>query len=817
MSEHLKPAVAKAREGNPLPLQPTYLEAKTFYTKLRLKFFRTLRHPVDNYDLLYSSTVENVADPKISVHGAETIEWPPSLSDIFQLRNASLISRCTNIDVWGLDTHHIPARFVTFGNPDWDAFVQLTARRATNSMGNQNEVVAQLYSLSFVGRTIQLPSPRPKNKPQSKFGTLFVILPTEHEGGGMLLRRGGKSEELATSLLSEHACLCIAFAPDVDISIESVISGNLIYLAYDLVPGNEGWFLKWGTEPKETMASLVDAWDRKSPKPNLTDCLPFFLDPGEDVNNLAFDKLQAKNAQTISLLREACATLEMPSTAILLASFTCNAEVLVLDRVVSERGLFSQGMTLHLRLVIQTSHDHDPTCLRFQDRGTLALVVPPSRVAQFAHHENYIGEHYGPNILLSTHLAFGEGPKSPLNPTASFSYTHHILSRLQNGVLFNPSQGRQLTMPRIFQLFDVANRVAKESLVLYLVSIPVRELISSYDLAACILMVLPRLSESCFPNRLVDAILKIENPAVRLELATSIMAGLIARKSVQDGAELQLEDKKQAVRLCLLLTRVDLHVMDQEPARQWFQKTCFELGPRLAQEICIPLLQRYLDESSGVADRVLMWTNMLVVRLEFEMFYRELGLLILSKLSVSEFEWYEVKFGFGVGAGLEALIRDFSFLVKWLLNQPDFIQDTLKCLERLTLAQWNKWWSFRQVAMTAWGILTSPDGWGLYPEQEYQGQVDVLLRCMVLKFIEVLVKREWKWLERLKPLAVADLRNLNRAQEGRNLLSELFGDAYPFVMAADGRGLERLINKGFLTRHGPVGTAKEWVGALVES
>ncbi|RDB15253.1 hypothetical protein Hypma_004841 [Hypsizygus marmoreus] len=112
-------------------------------------------------------------------------------------------------------------------------------------------ITAELYKLNVYGKDSFFKSHKDTPRGDSMFGSLVLVFPTQHEGGSLVLRHGGKEWSVDSGVVLQEpkvpSVLYIAFFSDVDHEVTTVKSGYRVTLTYNL-------FFKGPTAGQPTLA-----------------------------------------------------------------------------------------------------------------------------------------------------------------------------------------------------------------------------------------------------------------------------------------------------------------------------------------------------------------------------------------------------------------------------------------------------------------------------------------------------------------------------------------------------------------------------------
>lgn len=132
--------------------------------------------------------------------------------------------------VWQLE----PAWF-TLKSQAWDGLVSELVESVKRDLTISGPVRPQLYKLLIYESGSFFAPHRDTEKEDGMFGTMVVCLPSQHEGGRLIVRHDGHSETFDFGPGSETEIQAAAFYADCLHEIEAVRSGYRVCLVYNLV------------------------------------------------------------------------------------------------------------------------------------------------------------------------------------------------------------------------------------------------------------------------------------------------------------------------------------------------------------------------------------------------------------------------------------------------------------------------------------------------------------------------------------------------------------------------------------------------------
>ncbi|KAF9466898.1 hypothetical protein BDZ94DRAFT_1280580 [Collybia nuda] len=113
----------------------------------------------------------------------------------------------------------------------------ISAQLLSESKENES-ITAELYKLNVYGKDSFFKAHKDTPRGKAMFGSLVVVYPTQHEGGALILRHGGKEWTFdSADAVRKHdgpAIAYVAFFSDVEHEVAVVTSGYRVTLTYNL-------------------------------------------------------------------------------------------------------------------------------------------------------------------------------------------------------------------------------------------------------------------------------------------------------------------------------------------------------------------------------------------------------------------------------------------------------------------------------------------------------------------------------------------------------------------------------------------------------
>lgn len=131
----------------------------------------------------------------------------------------------------------IEAYQMSFGNPEWDAFIQRLLKKVQDGLGVEATTIeANLYKLLIYEEGGFFLPHKDSEKEPGMFGTMTIGLPCDHTGGELVVRFDGREKTLGFSeAASNYKIPYAAFYADCEHEVQRVASGHRICLVYNLI------------------------------------------------------------------------------------------------------------------------------------------------------------------------------------------------------------------------------------------------------------------------------------------------------------------------------------------------------------------------------------------------------------------------------------------------------------------------------------------------------------------------------------------------------------------------------------------------------
>ncbi|KAL8869539.1 MAG: hypothetical protein Q9174_004199 [Haloplaca sp. 1 TL-2023] len=190
-----------------------------------------------------SGPIPSAVNPGLFIKGLGRVGLPLSSRDAKDLVKISQAASFAEDDqklvnqsvprVWGID----PAQ-VEFRNPQWSKTVQYAVSKTVDQLGvlgGVSSVRAALHKLLLYEEGDFLEVHRATERTPGTFATLVIMLPSEHDGGDVVVQFGKDKRTLSNPESNEFTYAFLAWYADMNYSIQPVTSGYRLILTYNLI------------------------------------------------------------------------------------------------------------------------------------------------------------------------------------------------------------------------------------------------------------------------------------------------------------------------------------------------------------------------------------------------------------------------------------------------------------------------------------------------------------------------------------------------------------------------------------------------------
>jgi len=196
---------------------------------------------------------------------------------------------------------------IKLGGKGWAAhFNQMVARAAADLGCEGVAVSAEFYKLLIYDEGGFFVAHRDSEKTGGMFGTLVVVLPSEHEGGELIVRHSGRQVEVDLRAREAGEVRYAAFYADCEHEVRPITSGHRICLIYNLIQQTKsGRILPCAPDHREAIAlsaGLLRKWAKQADGPQK---IVYLLEHHYTQAGLSCGALKNGDAALAKVLREA--------------------------------------------------------------------------------------------------------------------------------------------------------------------------------------------------------------------------------------------------------------------------------------------------------------------------------------------------------------------------------------------------------------------------------------------------------------------------------------------------------------------------------
>ena len=218
-----------------------------------------------------------------------------------------------NINKLERKTYEIEADRVELRNPRWSKTVQYALQKSVcqlGVMGGVSHVRAEFREMVLYEGDGAPHTEQNNDTVSGRFGTLVVVLPSEHEGGQVAVQLGNRKRTLSIPEPREFSYSYMAWYADVNISVEPICSGSRLALTYDLIHQNGN--LKAARPPsilnknKEFPDGALEAWKARLDDDTATEKLVYLFESYYSQEEFGLQSLEGSDHVQTLHLHEAC-------------------------------------------------------------------------------------------------------------------------------------------------------------------------------------------------------------------------------------------------------------------------------------------------------------------------------------------------------------------------------------------------------------------------------------------------------------------------------------------------------------------------------
>ena len=268
-----------------------------------------VRRPGD----FYATGVVATPMPSLAIEGVGVISFP-----VPQAQAREMIAQAaerapygkgekTLVDETVRKVWQIAPGKIKLGGKGWTThFNQMVARAAADLGCDGAAVSAEFYKLLVYDEGGFFVAHRDSEKTGGMFGTLVVVLPSEHEGGKLIIRHAGRQVEVDLSAREAGEVRYAAFYADCEHEVHPITSGHRICLIYNLVQQTKsGRNLPAAPDHRESIALSAELLLKWAKQPDGPQKIVYLLEHHYTQAGLSFGALKNGDAALAQVLREA--------------------------------------------------------------------------------------------------------------------------------------------------------------------------------------------------------------------------------------------------------------------------------------------------------------------------------------------------------------------------------------------------------------------------------------------------------------------------------------------------------------------------------
>jgi hypothetical protein len=247
-------------------------------------------------------------NPGLTIQGNRRIPLPLSQGDAkviktacrrapFGKGNRTIVDTSVR-NTWELD----PAAF-QLANPAWEAYLKTILGQAADGLGLRG-ITAQLDKLLLYEQGSFFKRHKDSEKETGMVGTMVVCLPSQHQGGEVLLSFKSEERNFATGPASEWEMTTLAWYSDVTHEIAKLTDGYRLVLTYKLIQA-EGTYGSAESlyKQSEVLATLLLGWHSI---PDRDTMLFYPLDHQYTQVSLSLANMKGRDAAVSQILYKTC-------------------------------------------------------------------------------------------------------------------------------------------------------------------------------------------------------------------------------------------------------------------------------------------------------------------------------------------------------------------------------------------------------------------------------------------------------------------------------------------------------------------------------
>ncbi|RDW69921.1 hypothetical protein BP5796_08318 [Coleophoma crateriformis] len=264
----------------------------------------------------FFSALDTAPNPGLSLKVGGTIGLPLSDRDadaIISVARQAPFGKGTEtvVDESVRKTWEVAPSDFDLRNPAWHGFVREIVTKVSAGLGITSYgagVDAELYKLLLYDKGAMFKPHQDSEKAPRMFGTLVIALPSEHQGGQLVVTHLGQTKTFETSEVSAFEYSYLAWYSDVTHEVKPITSGRRLVLTYNLIYNGYG-HEKLTASTNNTLSALkplFKSW-KANPDPVARPALVYLFDYSYTEANISYANLKGRDQRVTAQLREACA------------------------------------------------------------------------------------------------------------------------------------------------------------------------------------------------------------------------------------------------------------------------------------------------------------------------------------------------------------------------------------------------------------------------------------------------------------------------------------------------------------------------------
>jgi len=259
-------------------------------------------------DFAVFSRRDTFANPGLQISGGRTIPLPLAPSDAEAIKATCRQApfgkgEHTVVDTSVRNTWELDSAQFCLANPAWKSCFSQILQRAADGLGLLG-VTAQLHKLLLYEEGSFFKPHKDSEKAAGMVGTLVVCLPSQHEGGEVVLSFGSEKRILATAPFSAWDITALAWFSDVTHEVAKLTKGYRLVLTYNLVQtGHLKQSAQFFHRQSQALRSTLLDWKGQAP---LVYVLYYILDHQYTPSSLSLVNMKGRDRAVCEFLHDTC-------------------------------------------------------------------------------------------------------------------------------------------------------------------------------------------------------------------------------------------------------------------------------------------------------------------------------------------------------------------------------------------------------------------------------------------------------------------------------------------------------------------------------